>query len=243
MELIILKKYSILRIVLFSAGVVIFAVCIFFFTGYSSEKHYYNNLVVKYKQDTNQFIDSSMKMTIDDEGLKSINSEYVAWIHSDGLLDYPIVQGKDNEFYLKHSFDGTDSSHGCLFVDQNNESGFNDNNTYIFGHNMRDDSMFGKLNDYMRESVFKKYPSFQIITKEEILDCNIFSVYRTELFKDDFRYFFSTKDEFNDYLVSIKNKSIYDTGVEVGPTDKIITLVTCTSRESDERMIVHGVIN
>lgn len=88
------------------------------------------------------------KVEVDFASLKKINKDLVAWIRCEALgLDYPVVQGEDNDYYLNHTFSGEEHISGCIFMDCGNKADFTDDNTILYAHNMKDGSMFGSLGD------------------------------------------------------------------------------------------------
>ena len=92
-------------------------------------------------------------VTVDFEALKKINPEIIAWIRiPDTRIDYPVVQGTDNEYYLKHTFKKTEHVAGSIFLDKDNSPDFTNRKTILYGHNMKDGSMFQGLHKYERES-------------------------------------------------------------------------------------------
>ena len=101
-----------------------------------------------------------MPPQVDFNGLKAINPEVIGWIQIEGTsISYPIMKGKDNDYYLKHTFEGNYNAAGSIFIDYTNNSNFEDCNTIIYGHNMKNGSMFGLLRKHFkdRESVPGRY--------------------------------------------------------------------------------------
>ena len=114
---------------------------------------------------------------IDFEYLCSINDSCVGYIEAcGGDISYPIVHGDDNSFYLKHNFNKESSSSGCLFVRADAIEPFRDYVTYVYGHNMKDGSMFRSLLKYKDEEYLEENRSFMIYTPGEVLKCEIYSV-------------------------------------------------------------------
>ena len=107
------------------------------------------------------------EMPVDFEALRKVNPDIIGWIVIPGMeISYPIVQGEDNDYYLKHTFDKAENASGCIFVEVENSPDFSDNNTFVYGHNMKNKSMFAKLNRYQEEDTFRKNPEFVIYTPE-----------------------------------------------------------------------------
>lgn len=173
-----------------------------------------------------------------EKNLKNINSDYVFWIKVAGTnIDFPVVQGKDNDFYLKHDFNKNKSFSGSIFVDY--KSNINtDKNIIIYGHNMRNDTMFAQMKQFKNENFFKnnKYVTlYRDGTKKEY---EIFSVYLANAKELKVSSDFSNNDDYEKYLKEQKEKSMFKRNVDLNSGDKIITLVTCSYAFDDARIVV-----
>lgn len=172
--------------------------------------------------------------------LKESNTDYRGWITVENTdIDYPIVQGTDNDFYLKHDFNKKESISGCVFMDYLNEVD-KDDNIILYGHNMRNGSMFSKLQNFKENEFF--YQNNKVIIKDEAGEhtYEVFSVYVLKPGDKLGKINYSSADEFNEYIKFIKNKSFYASDIKVEKGDKILTLVTCTYEIDDARTIVHA---
>lgn len=172
--------------------------------------------------------------------LKESNADYRGWITVENTdIDYPIVQGTDNDFYLKHDFNKKESISGCVFMDYLNEVD-KDDNIILYGHNMRNGSMFSKLQNFKENEFF--YQNNKVIIKDEAEEhtYEVFSVYVLKPGDKLGKINYSSADEFNEYIKFIKNKSFYASDIKVEKGDKILTLVTCTYEIDDARTIVHA---
>ncbi len=172
--------------------------------------------------------------------LQSVNPQICAWIQIPGtMINYPVVQGTDNEYYLTHTADGTVNSNGAIFVDALITDGFSDKNVIMYGHNMRSGAMFGTLSRYSSSSYYTSHPYIYLTTPDGMRVYQIFSAYQTNKDADIYWFGFSANDVFQEYLDRVKSYSAYDTGVSVTMYDDIITLSTCASNSS-QRFIVHA---
>ena len=181
-----------------------------------------------------------LKNPIDFTQLLSVNSDIVGWLRIRALdLSYPVVQGKDNDYYLHRTFEKTDNFAGCLFVNSYNMGDFTDQNTIIYGHNMKNGSMFGKLKNFSDPEVFKKSRYFWIFTPDFIYQYRIFSASVVD--KTGLTYQISfTDDEFDQFISRAYSNSVVDNqGVTVTKEDRIVTLSTCTGDDST-RFVVMG---
>ncbi|MDY5541968.1 MAG: class B sortase [Lachnospiraceae bacterium] len=175
------------------------------------------------------------------ESLKGISADAEGWIYFPDMdISYPIVYGRDNAYYLTHMIDGSSNSAGTLFTDQNNSRGFLDTNTIIYGHNMKNGSMFGKLKKYGKEEYYREHPLFYLCTETGVWEYDIFSVRVVDAASDSYTLRFESSNAFAEYLDRAFRTSMYDTGVSADSSDTIVTLSTCTSRDTD-RLIVQAV--
>ena len=208
--------------------------------GYKLGVEEYNSLE-NYVKEITIDNDNELPIEIDFDSLKYINNDIVGWIYFENMdINYPIVKGKDNSYYLDHTFQNNINSSGSIFMDYRNDSEFKDLNTVIYGHNMRNGSMFGSLMKLREEENYKKDLNFWILTKECRYKCEIFSLYIDESTSESYDINFKDKEDYNKYLNMIKEKSIYNTEIKTTVDDKVITLSTCAAAEGSNRFIVHA---
>ena len=180
---------------------------------------------------------------VDFDKLKSVNEDVVGWIYVDALPDisYPIVKGKDNQTYLHQTYEKNYNFAGTIFVDYENSGDFSDCNTLVYGHNMKNGSMFGHLKKFREDDkLYKQDKYFWILTPERNYRYEIISAYTTGVNSDTYTLFKGPGEEFEKYLETIKGYSeiqTYDTDLTI--KDKIVTLSTCTGNEST-RFVVQG---
>lgn len=175
------------------------------------------------------------------EGLRDLNPDVIGWIEiTDTKVDYPIMQAEDNQYYMDHTFYGTENPAGSIYMEVENQEDFSDLVTFVYGHRMRDNSMFGTLKYYEDYDYWKEHPQIFISTYEEDLVYDIFSVHRAKISEETYTLFFQAGDAYETYLQNERAKSWYDTGIEVDRWDKILILVTCTADQRDERIVVLG---
>lgn len=174
--------------------------------------------------------------TVTFASLKQQNKDFKAWLVVPGAnISLPVVQTTNNDKYLNTGFNGKWLSGGTAFLDCNNKSAFSDMNTVIYGHNMRDGSMFGSIKNYKSLDTFKKNPLVYIYTENQNYVYKIYSVFLTSAVKSDdngyvFAYNFinlSSSENFASFMEELKTRSYYNTGVDYQEGDKIITLSTC----------------
>ncbi len=214
---------------------------------YQGEQTYLklNKFVVSSKEEVtggNQK-ESKEGFSVDFDELRKINPDVVGWIRIEKLgISYPVVQGKDNEYYLSHTFFKEKNKCGSIFMEVENEADFSDSNTFLYGHNMKDKSMFAKLNQYQEEEILKENPEFYIYTPKGVNKYKIYSCYVAELGLDSFTHKFKKNKEYAQWQKNVKGRSLYDTGVVPKPKQKTVTLMTCTPAGEKYRFLVHGVL-
>lgn len=180
---------------------------------------------------------------VDFDGLKSENADTVAWLYVGGPnISYPVVKAADNEYYLHVGFDGEKSSSGCVFMDWEVNTDLSSWNTFFYGHNMKNGSMFGHLKDFIRNSsVYDKDPYIYVFLPEGIYRYEIFSYY---LDSPDSKMYYTCDNfkEYRAYLREATKLSVRECKAKADENKNIVTLVTCSgSGAAKQRFFVHGV--
>lgn len=176
---------------------------------------------------------------VDFDALQAINRQGIAWLCSnDGRIDYPVVQGTDNDYYLNHLPDGTVNKNGSIFMDFRNSADFSDQNTFIYGHNMLDGTMFASLSRYSEAGYYEKHPSLLLITPERSYSLQVFAGCVVPGNSDVYQLTYGDDADFSAYLEKISVLSEFSTPVEVGQKDRIVTLSTCAYNYEDARYVL-----
>lgn len=182
-------------------------------------------------------------LNVDFDKLRSVNEDVIGWIYVDALPDisYPIVQGTDNQTYLHQTYEKNYNFAGTIFADYENARDFSDYNTLVYGHNMKNGSMFGHLKKFSEDqSLYDNDKYFWILTPDKNYRYEIISAYTTGVNSDTYTLFKGPGEEFEEYLKRIKSYSEIKTDdTELTIKDKIVTLSTCTGNEST-RFVVQG---
>ena len=174
------------------------------------------------------------------KALKKVNPDVVAWVYLPGsVINYPIVSGKDNSYYLTHTVDKKVNKAGCPFVDYRNAKGFEDRNTIIYGHHLRNGKMFTGLHKYKNQAYYDEHPVIYFMLPEGQYALLVFSGYTTKSTSDAYKRTFSSDKEFSNWLNTVKKRSNFKSDVSVGPDDTIITLSTCAYNFDNARYVVH----
>ena len=184
-------------------------------------------------------------LKIDFDALKKKNNDVIGWIHFDQpeIINYPILAGIDNDKYLRRTVEGKYNSAGSIFADKNASSDFSDTNTFIYGHNMKNGSMFGGLKKFKDIEYRNKNPYFYIYTPDGTeLMYEIFAACVVHTDDELYDRSYENDAEFQDYLKRIQKKTVYGDKIEMPDTEKIVSLSTCTSRVKTERLIVFGAL-
>lgn len=199
-----------------------------------------NNLKPTISKVTNDEVIND-EYTTKEQELLSINKDYKMWIFVPNTnIDYPIVKGSDNEFYTTHNFNKEESISGCLFIDSNNNVDI-DKNIVIYGHHMKNETMFHNLN-YFKEEEFFYENKINIIKNGEMHEYRPFSVYVIP--EDEAVFNMSFTDNNNDYkmyLESLKSKSYFLSNINLDEERDIVTLITCSYEYDGARTVVHAI--
>lgn len=178
---------------------------------------------------------------IDFAELKALNEDVIGWIEIPGTeINYPIVHGDDDAYYLNHTFNDNLNSAGAIFIETLNSPDFTDLHTIIYGHNMKNGSMFGSLTEYKSASYMVEHPLIFIDLEDGSSHAyRIFSCYETDPLSDSYTIGFQRDEMYTNFLKKLKDRSEYDMDVDVTVDDSIITLSTCT-KTGEDRFVVHA---
>ena len=169
-------------------------------------------------------INQSTDKNKDDE-LSAINSEYKFWLKVDNTnIDYPVVQSKDNDFYLTHDFNKNPLASGSIFMDYRNNFE-KDNSIIVYGHNMKNKTMFAQLTQFKDKNFFNKNNLIKVEYKNNTYIYEVFSVYTADLNNEDYlKVDFKDENDYKKYINYIKDKSLYKKDIELNSNDNLITL-------------------
>lgn len=181
------------------------------------------------------------EVTVDIRALQEINPDVIGWIRFDSseMPSYPILYSGDDETYLRTDIYGNETTAGCIFLEGANNPDMNDYHTIIYGHNMRNLSMFGSLKNYKKEGFYEGHPCFTIYTDTMAYRYQIFSYRDVPETHQVYTIGFGPDENYQNFIDELQRHSYEDTGVTVTKDDRIVTLSTCSTE--GKRFVVHAV--
>ena len=185
--------------------------------------------------------DAEPPFAVDFESLKAINPDVIGWLYVDALpnINYPICRGEDNEFYLHHTFRKEYLFAGSIFMDSVNTPDFSDPNTIVYGHNMRNQSMFGLLKYLKDQEKYDSAPYFWILTPKGNYRYHIYAAFDTPYDGDTYTLFSAGGPELLKWEEEMKSRSAVTCDIPLSENDHTVVLSTCTSNSS-VRCVVLG---
>lgn len=180
---------------------------------------------------------------VDFPALLEENPDTVGWLYSpDTPIHYPVVQGTDNDFYLHHLFDGSAGRCGCIFLDAGNAGDFSDFHSVLYGHHMRDGSMFKSLKGYQDQSYYESHPTLLLLTPEHRYTLEVFAAYVADVDEDAWRLDFADAAQRRAWLEERQRRSVLTTDCHPRPRDRVLTLSTCSYERKNVRFVVHTLL-
>ena len=181
--------------------------------------------------------------------LQEQNADIVGWLEIENTnINYPVLQGTDNSYYMTHNYKKEKSKNGSIFLNADYNWNIPSNNLLIYGHNLGNGMMFQELLKYENESFYQEHPVIRFTTAEEDTEYEIISAFKSRVYykseKNVFRYYFflnsESEEEYNQFVKNAKNASIYPIDVTASYGDQLITLSTCSYYVEDGRFAVVG---
>lgn len=205
------------------------------------------NILDTIQIDESEVTETKTKRMLQVEELQKQNNEIVGWLEiADTNINYPIVQGKDNDFYLRHNYKKEYSVSGSLFLDKDFDMVNKSSNYLIYGHRDTQGLMFEDLMKYANKEFYESHKKIRFTTNEEDCEYEVLAVFYSRVYykseKNVFRYYFfvnaNNEAEYDDFVNNAKKASIYDTGVTAKYGDQLMTLSTCEYSQEDGRFAV-----
>jgi len=175
---------------------------------------------------------------VDFEALTAINPDVVAWLSIDGTgIDYPIVQAGDNKYYLNHLFTGEKNRAGCLFLDSENAADFSDGNSVVYGHYLKDGTMFSSLLQYKKQDYFDAHPSGWLVTPGKTFRVHFFSGFVSNVRGDAWDIHPDAP-----WPAQMAQNSLFSADVTPDPAAQFLTLSTCSYEFKNARFVLIGTL-
>ena len=172
--------------------------------------------------------------------LRETNPDVLGWIYlPNTLINYPIVQGEDNQYYLNYTWDNKKSVAGAIFLETTNAPDLTDFRSIVYGHNMANSTMFGSLHRYSSKSYWEQYPYVYLVTDEGVLRYDIYSSYKAAVDSKTYALDLEETGKRASFISLTKDESELDTNIMPAVTDRILTLSTCMG-SSTHRRVVHA---
>lgn len=181
--------------------------------------------------------------------LQEQNADIVGWLEIENTnINYPVLQGTDNSYYMTHNYKKEKSKNGSIFLDADYDWNIPSNNLLIYGHNLGNGMMFQELLKYEKESFYREHPVIRFTTAKEDAQYEIISVFKSRVYykteKNVFRYYFfinnKSEEEYREFVKNAKNASLYPIDATANYGDQLITLSTCSYYVQDGRFAVIG---
>ncbi len=186
------------------------------------------------------YFKSRPPIKIDFKELKKINKDIKGWIYMpDSMINYPVVQGDDNSFYLHHLLDKSYSYPGTIFIDSESDPEFSQKNSIIYGHNMKNSTMFAALINYNNQDYYEKHPVLFYLTPEKNYRLDIYSGFVTHTSSKSYQVKFKDEKAYDSMLDSVINQSRFRSIIEKEDIDRTVTLSTCAYDFTNARYVLH----
>lgn len=206
-----------------------------------------NDILNEIEIDPTQVTEEKTEKMLKLEELQKENNEVIGWLEIEGTnINYPVLQGTDNEFYMKNNYKKEKSKDGSIFLDKSYNWDIPSSNLLLYGHNNKNGIMFQDLMKYAKEDFYKEHTKIKFTTNKEDSVYEIMSVFYSRVYykseQNVFRYYYfvnaNNEQEYNYFVNNAKKVSIYDTGVNANYGDQLLTLSTCEYSQEDGRFVV-----
>jgi len=177
--------------------------------------------------------------------LRQVNEDVVGWIWiPDSRISYPVMQGEDNDFYLNNTWQKQENAMGSIFLEWQVAADFSEFNTIVYGHNMKNKTMFSQLHDFRDIRFRDAHPYVYILTDAGVYRYEVFSCYQAEVGSDTYQFGMQWDKTKQEYIDRCLKKSVIDCGITPAVTDRILTLSTCSGLGgvlgTENRFVVHA---
>lgn len=256
-----MKKVGIKKIYIFINAILIFLIIlsiiyILDFFLLKKEAAEESNLLNTIEIDENEInlrdtktIGKSSERIIKIRKLQKENPDIIGWLEIENTnINYPVLQGTDNEYYMTHNYKKEKTKKGSIFLSKDYDWSIPSTNLLIYGHNLRNGTMFEELLKYENEEFYKEHPSIRFTTAKEDAEYAIIAVFKSRVYyqseRNVFRYYYfvnaKTQEEYNKFVENAKQASLYNIEETASNGEQLITLSTCSYHTEDGRFVVVG---
>ena len=211
------------------------------------------NIQEEIKEDTkieaNEVLKEETERMLQVKTLQEENSDIIGWLEIEGTsINYPVLQGTDNEYYMTHNYKKEKSKNGSIFLTKDYDWKVPSSNLLIYGHNLKNGTMFQELLKYENKKFEQEHPIIRFTTENEDAEYEIISVFKSRVYykseKNVFRYYYfvnaQTEKEYNEFVGNAKKASLYPIDATATYPEQLITLSTCSYHVEDGRFAVVG---
>ncbi len=221
----------------------LFCLGIFYIISVQSEylkaENTYRNIQTDFTEDNN----GTDEFNPDWKKIKALNPDIVAWINiPDTKISYPVLQGKDNNEYLRHDINHKYSKAGCIFIDSSNIKPFEDYNTIIYGHNLQSSGiMFSTLKKFSKAAYAEAHPTIYVCLPDgTCLEYEVFSFHKINA--DNVKIYCTDILDTGSFLQAVNENNRLNPDVDENRIKSVITLSTCTNADQNERFVLHAAL-
>ena len=198
--------------------------------------------VIDKKEDEEQAVVDDPFPEVDFTSLLEINQDCIGWIYiPDSNVNYPVVQTDNNDYYLKRLFDKTWGHSGTIFLDAENDVSLTGRHSILYGHHMKNGTMFGDVENYEKQEFADQHPTGYLVTLDSKYELQFFAGYVTDTLNDCWEIEFENDAVFEQWLKDAKDRSAFQSEITPEITDRIITLSTCSYDIEDGRFVLLGI--
>lgn len=236
------KRHKSKKIILVLIFIIAFVIAI-----YTYNKNNNDNALNEIVIDKTNITSEKTERMLQVEDLKKENEDIIGWLEiPNSNINFPVVQGTDNQYYMTHTYKKENSKDGSIFLDKDYNWNPPSSNLLLYGHNNKNGNMFQGLLEYKEESYFKEHPTIKFTTVNEDSEYEILSVFLSRVYykneNDVFRYYYfinaENEEQYNYYIEESKKVSLYDTGKTAKYGDQLLTLSTCEYSQEDGRFVI-----
>lgn len=193
------------------------------------------------QREDGQTMEAMPPITVDFQGLQAVNGDVCGWIYCEGTaINYPVVAGEDNDYYLRHDYAGNAAACGAIFAEAANRRDFADANTILYGHHMKDGSMFAGLDEWASQAYYEEHPVMWLLTPGHDYQVILFAGYTTSADSEAYAIFQEPGEEMDAYLRECQVRSDFQAAAGPEPGARCVMLSTCAYVFDGARYVLHG---